>query len=249
MLELGVEHRHYRPLGLAVEVVVAQHGAVGKGRLKVGVTDDYAQGVGHVGNGLQLAHRRLRRPAVVAEHDARCLAELIAVAQEGGEVEHVAARYVFVVVEQVDRLRHLGHERYTGVEVAFLAHVAVAEAYVLVHVVVAEAIRQLWVEYEFLGDERVAFPSVRECDGVVVGHLVGIVPAVAEAVGEGEEVALGGVAEWLGPGQARCHAVAPGVVVGKLVVEVDRVVEQEEFVERICLGILAHVAQLVLSPD
>ena len=65
---------------------------------------------------------------------------------------------------------------------------------------------------------------------MVVDHLVGVVPAVAHAVCDGQEVAFLDVAEGLGPGESAVDGVAPGVVVGILVVEVDGVVVEEEFV-------------------
>ena len=54
------------------------------------ITDDYAQGVGVVGDGLQLGHRGLRRAAAVVERERARLGELAAEAQVGGEVEDVA---------------------------------------------------------------------------------------------------------------------------------------------------------------
>ena len=55
---------------------------------------------------------------------------------------------------------------------------------ILIHVVVAEAVGQILAEDELGVDNGVAVPAVGETDGMIVSELVGIVPAVLEAVCE-----------------------------------------------------------------
>ena len=112
------------------------------------------------------------------------------VAEERRIVEH-AARYVLIMVEQVDRLRTLGHQRHTDVENAFLRHMAVAQLDILVHIVVAEAVRELLIEYILRIYDCRTVPALGERHRMIVCQFVGIVPAVAEAVGESQEVAGG----------------------------------------------------------
>ncbi len=81
---------------------------------------------------------------------------------------------------------------------------------------------------------------------MVVDELVGIVPAVVQVVAEYKEAGVLDVAQRLGPGGAQSHAVAPGVIVGVLVVEVDRVVQKEEAVERVAVIVLGCVAEIVV---
>ena len=127
-----------------------------------------------------------------------CLSEAIAIAQIGRVVEYIAARYVLGMVDQVDGLVHLRYHRHADIEVALFGYVAVAESDVLIHIVVAESVRQIGVEHEFIRNHGVALPSVGELYGVVVGKPVGVVPAVAETIGECKVVTFCRIAEGLG---------------------------------------------------
>ena len=87
---------------------------------------------------------------------------------------------------------------------------------------------------------------------MVVDELVGIVPAIVHAVAEHQEIAVGGIAQRFCPAHARGHGVAPGVVGGMLVIEINGVVAQlihqlVEAVERQRALALPNIAETIVG--
>ncbi len=249
LVHVGKYHRHHRALGLLVEVGVAHAYAVGKGGVELGVTDHYLQRVGHIGHGLQLAHRGLRGAAEVVDVDRLRLAAAPAVAQVGGVVPHPALGDVAGRVDQVGRLGARGYQRGAHVDGVGAAGVLESGADVLVEEVVAEAVGELVGKHEVGADDGVGIPAAGEVDGMVVGETVGIVPAVLHAVCHGDEVAAAHVADGLGPAQAGRYVVAPVAVVGIAVGEVDGVLEEVKLIPGVRRRVLAHVAEAVVGKE
>ena len=120
------------------------------------------------------------------------------------------------------------------------------EANILVHVVIAEAVREGFAEYWVRADDGITVGVVDVFYRIVVGEFVGIVPTILEAIGKREEITFGGIANGFCPTQTRRQIVAPSMVVAVLVVDIERI-HTEEAVPRVSIAIFLHVAEFIVN--
>ena len=234
--KIDVGHGHDAALSALGEVAEADVDVVVEGGLQLGVTRDDVERVALVGNRLQLGDAGLLGAHAVAEVEVAGIGELVAEAGIGGYRPSPAGSDVAGAVDEVAALGHGAVDTDAHVEVVGLAHLAEADAELLVEERVAEAVAQRLVPV-LIGHGAAGPDALAH---VVIDHLVAGSVAVVATIGELEEAGVLDVADGLGPGEASRDAVGLAAVVGRLVDELDAVLEVVGVVG-IGVGILAHV--------
>ena len=219
---LCVGHAHDRALALRREFLEAQTNIVGEGGLQGRISVNHIERIRKIGHRLQLRHRGLGGATHIHKVHRRLLVELVAQTHERSEIPYPALGYILLVAREVFALRHRRNGRHTEIQVILGFHEFESEANVLSEKIVAETVGEL--VHVLPGEEceihRVV-GAVGEIGIAAFNALVGVVPAVLQAVAEGEEAAFGYVAERFGPAQTRTDGVGPRMAVGILLVGVD----------------------------